>query len=145
MNDLLLKYTRGIPPGWNYNPSAWSERLPLVGIAMLGFFIAGYLSLFQLKLFDHVWEPFFGNGSRKILTSGISKALPVPDALLGTIGYLADAVSGILGGEKKWKTQPWIVFIRIGPKPETAEFYMRTLAFILDRTAVSARLQSNSE
>src|SRR5690606_22524495 len=27
-----------LPPGWNYNPSAWSQRAPIVGLAMLGFF-----------------------------------------------------------------------------------------------------------
>jgi hypothetical protein len=33
-----------------------------------------------------VWEPFFGNGSRLILTSGVSRILPVPDAALGALG-----------------------------------------------------------
>lgn len=111
MKDLLKNYSKGIPPGWNYNPSAWKERLPLVGIAFSGFMIAGYLSLFQLKLINDVWEPFFGNDSRKILTSGISKTLPIPDAALGGIGYFADVVSGLVGGVKRWKTHPWIVLI----------------------------------
>lgn len=56
------------PPGWSYNPSTWSQRLPLVGAA--------------------------------------------------TVGYLADAVTGAVGGTRRWKTMPWIVIlfgIAVGP------------------------------
>lgn len=113
-----MKQKEGIPPGWDYNPSTWGQRLPIVGIAMVGFFIALYLGLYQLRVFETVWEPFFGDGSRKILNSSVSKVLPIPDGLLGAIGYLADAVTGAVGGTKRWKTMPWIVIIfglAIGP------------------------------
>jgi hypothetical protein len=43
-------------------------------------------------VFTRVWEPFFGEGSRVILTSSVSRLLPVPDAALGAFGYLLDAV-----------------------------------------------------
>jgi hypothetical protein len=33
-----------IPPGWDYNPAAWSQRLPVIVLAMIGFVIATYLS-----------------------------------------------------------------------------------------------------
>src|SRR5687767_11070331 len=72
-----------IPPGWDYNPAAWSQRIPIVVLAVIGFLIASYLALYQLKVFDTVWEPFFGNGSKKILNSPISHALPIPDGALG--------------------------------------------------------------
>ncbi len=107
-----------IPPAWNYNPSSWPQRLPLVGVALAGFFIALYLGLYQLGVFDTIWEPFFGNGSKEILHSKISKALPVPDGLLGAFGYLLDVITGIVGGAKRWKTKPWIVIIfglAVGP------------------------------
>lgn len=106
------------PPGWDYNPSSWSQRLPIVFLAIIGFGIAGYLSLFQFNLIDTVWEPFFGNGSRKILTSKVSKVLPIPDAALGALGYVADAVTGIIGGVKRWRKMPWIVIVfglAVGP------------------------------
>ena len=107
-----------IPPGWDYNPAAWSQRIPIVVLAVIGFFIASYLALYQLKVFDTVWEPFFGDGSKKILNSPISHALPIPDGALAAFGYLVDAVAGIIGGQRRWKTMPWIVVffgIAIGP------------------------------
>ena len=113
-----MSKNEGIPPGWSYNPATWGQRLPIVGLAMLGFGIATYMALFQLKILDTVWEPFFGNDSRKILTSSVSKILPIPDAALGAIGYLADAVTGAVGGTRRWRTMPWIVImfgLAVGP------------------------------
>lgn len=107
-----------VPPGWTHNPSAWGERLHLVGVATLGFVIAAYLTLYQLGVFRHVFEPFFGNGSEVILHSGISRLLPVPDAALGAAAYLLDAVSGLLGGQARWREAPWAVLLfgfAVGP------------------------------
>ncbi len=110
--------TANIPPSWDYNPSAWSQRWPLIAIAFIGFQIALYLGLYQLDIIPTVWEPFFGNGSEKVLNSPISKALPVPDALLGAFSYLLDVITGAIGGSNRWKTKPWIVIlfgIAVGP------------------------------
>lgn len=107
-----------IPPAWGYNPSAWSQRIPIVVLALIGFGIASYLTAFQVNVISTVWEPFFGDGSRRILTSRISHVLPVPDAALGAFGYLLDAVTGAIGRQKRWKTMPWIVIIfglAVGP------------------------------
>jgi uncharacterized membrane protein len=107
-----------IPPGWDYNPASWSQRIPIVVLAVIGVFIATYLALYQLEIFPTVWEPFFGEGSKTILNSKVSKVLPIPDAALGAFGYLVDAVTGIIGGKKRWKTMPWIVVIfgmAVGP------------------------------
>jgi uncharacterized membrane protein len=107
-----------IPPGWDYNPSAWPQRLPLVFVALAGVGIATYLSLYQLKVTANVWDPFFGHQTEKILTSSVSKLLPIPDALLGAFGYVVDAVSGAVGGTERWKTKPWIVIVfgvAVGP------------------------------
>ena len=106
------------PPGWGYNPSNWPNRLPIIGVALIGTAIAGYLAAYQLRLVDDVWEPFFGNGSRVILDSGISRILPIPDAALGMLGYLADAIAGAIGGVARWRTMPWIVVLfglAVGP------------------------------
>ena len=107
-----------IPPGWAYNPAAWSQRLPIVAAALLGFAIATYLALYQLEVTASVWEPFFGEGSETILNSGVSEALRVPDAGLGALGYLADAIAGLIGGVARWRTMPWVVVlfgIAVGP------------------------------
>lgn len=107
-----------IPNGWDYNPSTFKQRLPIVILALSGFVIAAYLSLFQVGVTDGVWEPFFAGGSRRILTSYISHLLPVPDAALGAAGYLLDAVTGVIGGRGRWRTMPWMVIvfgIAVGP------------------------------
>lgn len=106
------------PPDWSYNPSSWPQRIPIIVLALVGFAIATYLALYQIRAIDGVWEPFFGDGSRTILNSSVSHILPIPDAALGAIGYLADAVTGAIGGRQRWRTMPWMVIIfgiAVGP------------------------------
>ena len=86
------------PPGWSYNPSSWAQRLPIVGLALLGFFIARYMAAYQLEHTESVWDPFFGDGTRRILESEVSQKFPVSDAGLGAWSYLVDAMAGVLGG-----------------------------------------------
>lgn len=106
------------PPGWDTNPSAWVERLPILVLASIGLVIALYLTAFQYGWVQTVWEPFFGSGSREILESRVSRILPIQDAALGAIGYLLDVVSGAMFGQDRWRRQPWIVIlfgIAVGP------------------------------
>ena len=108
----------GTPPGWSVNPSTWRQRLPIVALALVGTAIALYLALYQWGVIGQVWEPFFGDGSVRILDSWVSKVLPVPDAALGAAGYLLDAVTGVVGGRARWRTMPWIVVLfglAVGP------------------------------
>ncbi len=98
-----------VPPGWSYDPSSWSERIPLAMLAILGMCIAGYLASYQLGIIKGVFEPFFGDGSQRVLDSPLSRALPVPDALLGALAYAADASGGLVGGRGRWRRHPWIV------------------------------------
>jgi hypothetical protein len=99
-----------IPPGWSHNPSAWSRRLPVFGLAAVGCAIATYLGLYQLDVVHGVWEPFFGDGSYRILKgSSIAHLLPIPDALLGAGAYFAEAVAELIGGSARWRTLPWAV------------------------------------
>ncbi len=107
-----------IPPGWDYNPAAWPQRIPIAVLALVGLGIATYLSLYQLHYIDKVWEPFFGDGSVRVLNSKISSLLPIPDAVLGALGYLVDAVTGVIGGTYRWRKMPWIVILfglAVGP------------------------------
>jgi uncharacterized membrane protein len=98
-----------LPPGWGHNPSAWSHRRWVIGLALLGLGIAAYLTLYQVGFTRHVWEPFFGDGSETVLHSWVSRTLPVPDAALGVLAYLVDVVLVTLGGSARWRTRPWIV------------------------------------
>jgi uncharacterized membrane protein len=115
-SDVAAESAR--PPGWTYNPSTWQQRLPIAAAATVGFAIATYLALFQYGVVDTVWEPFFGDGSRTVLESKLSRVLPVSDAALGAAGYLADALAGVLFGTRRWRSAPWIVVlfaIAVGP------------------------------
>lgn len=76
------------------------------------------MGLYQLDVLTTVWDPFFGDGSLKVLNSAVSKVLPIPDAVLGAFGYILDVITGAIGGTMRWKTKPWIVIlfgIAIGP------------------------------
>jgi uncharacterized membrane protein len=116
---MASQLSSDLPTGWDYNPSSWSQRLPIIGLSLLGFGIATYLSLYQVGLVDTVWEPFFGAGSERILTSWVSQLLhPIPDAALGAFSYLLDAATGAIGGTRRWRTMPWIVVLfglAVGP------------------------------
>lgn len=119
-DDVVSNTSRGssTPPGWSGNPSSWRDRVPLIGLALVGFGIASYLALFQLNVVPIVWDPFFGDGSVRILKSSVSRLLPIPDAALGALGYLVDAGAGIIGGSARWRTMPWIVLVfgfAVGP------------------------------
>ncbi|MCM6778971.1 vitamin K epoxide reductase family protein [Nocardia sp. CDC159] len=107
-----------MPPDWDRNPSTWPQRLPIVAAALAGFGIAAYLALYQYEVVPTVWEPFFGGGSRVVLDSPLSHVLPVSDAALGATAYLVDAITGVIGGTRRWRSMPWIVIIfgiAVGP------------------------------
>jgi uncharacterized membrane protein len=93
----------------NENPSRWPKRLALAGLALLGFAIALYLSLYQFGVVAIVWEPFFDGGSRQVLHSPLSRMLPVPDATLGALGYFIEIVLVLAGRTDRWRSQRWIV------------------------------------
>ena len=92
-------------------PSRWSRRLLLVGLAAFGFAIASTLALYQWGVLETVWGPFFGSGSQDILHSEFARRLPIPDAALGAIAYLVEGVAGLLGGPKRYRKQPALVFL----------------------------------
>jgi len=100
-----------IPNGWSYNPSSWMERIPVITLAWIGFFVSRYLAAFQLGYIDTVWDPFFNDGTREVLTSQLSKSFPVSDAALGAVSYILDVLMGAVGSVYRWRTMPWIVII----------------------------------
>ena len=106
-----------IPPGWNYSPSSWLQRLPVIILALVGLFASRYMAAYQLEYIDAVWEPFFGsavagkNGTEAIITSSVSKAWPVPDAGIGALTYMLEILVGIAGASNRWRTMPWLVVL----------------------------------
>jgi hypothetical protein len=100
-----------VPPGWDYNPSSWNQRVPVIFLAWVGFFVARYMGAFQLGFIDTVWDPFFGDGTRRVLTSDVSHSFPVSDATLGAFSYIMDVLFGYAGSTHRWRTMPWVVII----------------------------------
>src|SRR5690606_9945205 len=106
------------PPGWNYNPSSWTQRLPIVLVALIGLQVSRYLAAYQLGHIDGVWEPFFAgspldprNGTEEIITSQVSEAWPVSDAAVGGWTYVLEILTGLVGTRARWRTMPWLVLL----------------------------------
>lgn len=107
-----------VPPGWNYNPSGWVQRLPIIGLALLGLYVSRYLAGYQLGHIPGLWDPFFDgsvtdprNGTEEIVTSWVSTAFPVSDAALGGYTYLLEILTGLVGSRQRWRTAPWLVLL----------------------------------
>lgn len=102
-------------PPWDYNPSAWKQRIPICILAGVGFVISAYLSLFEWGLIDSVWDPVFGRQTEQVLASEVAHRLHrwfgVPDAALGAVAYLGDAVFGLAGSTRRWQYRPWMVIV----------------------------------
>lgn len=109
MSHEAMMQKEDIPPGWDYSPSSWSQRLPIIALALFAFFIARYLAAYQMGHISSAWDPFFDDGTERIITSDVSRAWPVADAGLGATSYLLEALSGMMGDRRRWRTMPWMV------------------------------------
>lgn len=107
-----------VPQGWTYNPSSWTQRIPIIALALIGLYVSRYLAAYQLGYVSDVWEPFFQgsvedprNGTEEIITSEVSEAWPVSDAALGGYTYGLEILTGIVGSRARWRTMPWLVLL----------------------------------
>lgn len=102
-------------PPFDYNPSSWSQRIPIVILASIGMLISVYLALYEWGLISTVWDPVFGDQTAKVLTSDVAKTMHywfvIPDAALGAVAYLGDAILGLAGGTRRWQHRPWMVIL----------------------------------
>lgn len=122
------------PPGWSHNPSTWTQRLPIIVLALVGLYVSRYLAAYQLGHVPGVWDPFFAgsladprNGTEEIITSSVSKAWPVSDAAVGGYTYLLEILTGIVGLRTRWRTMPWLVLLfglMIAPLGITSIFFI---------------------
>lgn len=90
-----------IPPGWSHNPTSWHRRALLAVLALAGLLIALYLTLYQWRAWDNVWDPFFDSRTVLDLTD------PVPDAFAGVLAYGLELLLLALGGADRWRSLPW--------------------------------------
>lgn len=102
-------------PPWDYNPSAWSQRIPIALLALVGFVISAYMALFEWGLISSVWDPVFGDSTERVLASDVAHRLHrwfgIPDAAMGAVAYLGDAVLGMAGSTRRWQYRPWMVIL----------------------------------
>ena len=102
-------------PPWEYNPSAWSQRIPICILATVGFLISAYMALYQWRLVAGVWDPVFGEQTQRVLDSDVSHQMQrwmgIPDAALGAVAYLGDVVFGLAGSTRRWQYRPWLVVL----------------------------------
>ena len=102
-------------PPFHRNPSAWSQRVPIAVLGGIAFVIATYMAMYQWGLIDTVWDPVFGEQTANVLMSKTSQTMHswfhIPDASLGAIGYLGDAVLGMAGSTRRWQYRPWMVLL----------------------------------
>ncbi|QEG36905.1 vitamin K epoxide reductase family protein [Bythopirellula goksoeyrii] len=100
---------------WAYNPSAWSQRIPICILAAVATLMATYMALYQWGLINAVWDPFFDEGSQNVLDSKVAQTMDrwigIPDAALGAFAYLGDAVLGLAGSTRRWQYRPWLVIL----------------------------------
>ena len=96
------------PAGWSFNPSALGPRGVTVFLALIAWFLARYLASYQLGYIDEIKDPFFGDGTLKVISSSVAKMFPVSDAGLGAFGYSLECLLGLIGSSRRWKTMPWV-------------------------------------
>ncbi len=106
---MYMKMGGELPKGWSYNPSSWPQRAIMIGLGFLGWIVSRYLGAYQLGYINQIWEPFFGDGTREVLTSNMSHMWPISDAALGAFSYTFEFLMGWMGAPSRWRTMPWMV------------------------------------
>lgn len=113
-SDLQTDLSVAVAP-WRYNPSSWSQRIPLCILAGIAFLMATHMTLYQWRLIDNVYDPVFGDQSKNVLDSDVAKRMHswfgIPDAGLGALAYLGDAIFGLAGSTRRWQYRPWMVIL----------------------------------
>ncbi len=102
-------------PPYDYNPSSWRQRIPICILAAIGGAIATYMAFYQWRLISDVWDPVFGDQTKRVLDSDVSEKMRhwilIPDAALGAVGYFSEAILGLAGSTRRWQYRPWLVIL----------------------------------
>lgn len=106
---------RVVPEPWDYNPSSWRQRVTIAIVALVAFFPAVYMGLYQWRLIDSAWDPVFGEQTMNVLDSDVSHTMyafaRMPDAILGALAYLGDIIFALAGSTRRWQFRPWLVLL----------------------------------
>ncbi|MBI3649843.1 MAG: SPW repeat protein [Acidobacteria bacterium] len=107
--DMSVMDGADVPVGWSYNPSSWLQRAPIILLGVIGFLASRYMAAYQLGHITSIYDPFFGDGTRRVLESEVSKMFPISDAGLGALSYMLEILMGFMGDKARWRTMPWMV------------------------------------
>lgn len=99
------------PSGWSFNPSEWGPRVITVTLALVCWFLARYMAAYQLGYIHEVYDPFFGTGTTKVISSSVANMFPISDAGLGALVYSLEFLLGWMGSDRRWRTMPWLAGI----------------------------------
>jgi hypothetical protein len=73
------------------------------------------MALYQWRLIGSVWDPVFGGQTLAVLDSDVSERMRywfgIPDAALGALAYLGDAIYGLAGSSRRWQYRPWMTIL----------------------------------
>jgi uncharacterized membrane protein len=86
----------------------------LLALALMGLAISMVLAAFEIGLVATIWDPIFGDGSRRVLTSEPARALPVPDAVVGAVAYAVEAVLTILAAVVARRPMSGLIELALG-------------------------------
>lgn len=106
MSPVNVRKLPGVPPSGADGGPGWRYRLPVLVLVLIGFAVAADLTLVQLGVLA-AWDPLFGDGTHRVLFSGLARSLPIPDASLGAAAYALEALLVLPGGVDRWRTSPW--------------------------------------
>ena len=123
-----------VPPGWTYNPSAWTQRIAdhRAGTGRpLRLPLSGGLSTGPDR--RRVGTVLRGRRGRSAERHrgdhhpSVSEAWPVSDAAVGGYTYMLEILTGIVGSRMRWRTMPWLVILfglMIAPLGITSIFFI---------------------
>ena len=101
----MLMAAVDVQPEWASAQRGW-----VAALAVLGAGVATSLALYQTRVTPGVWDPLFGaSSSEAVLRSRLSRALPVPDAAVGTLAYVAETVLAVIAGSDHQRPRPWLI------------------------------------
>ncbi len=99
-----------LPLGWNYNPGAWSQRLPLALLALLGFVLSTWFAFYSPALLSSS-VPFFTFSARfHFVPAALRRLFASPEMGVSACGFILQTLGSLVGGTRRWRTHPvWVV------------------------------------